>query len=433
MGGTREQAATEKQRRIVVRGIIVLKKQKLGELDGRKEPKKDMKNEGSGIGILENEFGGYNEKKNKKKNEKRNVGERGYVEEKKEKKKKKHRHNEGEDNGDGYKGVEKGNDYGKQFEIDKGRKHDGNVVELVEKKKRKRKKDKSDENGKGAEALVQVPNGDVAEMVDKKKKKKKQKLEVDASASQQDETYLAENEMQENKNQSGERVKLEAFANDSELDSVQKREKKKRKRDEKKQNDVSSAFEQGSLAEVQPEGYANATGKEEVVADLKNWMRVKGFSKVEDEVVKEAVLGYIEAHCLGEEGLKMVLTCILYPEVWNCWKKIGTCLAIGLRVPSNIMLKFCFEGMEKRKWTEEEIKPVHEFQEKHGNQWKLLADELGKHRIHLDASCTEDVDWANLLHHRSGDVCRNYWNQMVLHIGDRGNRSFADQVEVLAK
>lgn len=36
--------------------------------------------------------------------------------------------------------MEKGNDYGKQFEIDKGRKHDGNVVELVEKKKRKRKK-----------------------------------------------------------------------------------------------------------------------------------------------------------------------------------------------------------------------------------------------------------------------------------------------------
>lgn len=72
---------------------------------------------------------------------------------------------------------------------------------------------------------MQVPNGDVAEMVDKKKKKKKQKLEVDASASQQDETYLAENEMQENKNQSGERVKLEAFAKDSELDSVQKREK----------------------------------------------------------------------------------------------------------------------------------------------------------------------------------------------------------------
>ena len=107
------------------------------------------------------------------------------------------------------------------------------------------------------------------------------------------------------------------------------------------------------------------------------------FSKVEDEVVKEAVLECIEAHCLGEEGLKMALNCMLYPEVRNCWKKIGTCLAIGLKVPSNIMLKFCFEGMEKRKWTEEEIKPVHEFQEKHGNQWKHLADELGKHGIHV--------------------------------------------------
>ena len=70
------------------------------------------------------------------------------------------------------------------------------------------------------------------------------------------------------------------------------------------------------------------------------------FSKVEDEVVKEAVLECIEAHCLGEEGLKMALNCMLYPEVRNCWKKIGTCLAIGLKVPSNIMLKFCFEGMK---------------------------------------------------------------------------------------
>lgn len=32
---------------------------------------------------------------------------------------------------------------------------------------------------------------------------------------------------------------------------------------------------QGCLAEVQPEGYANATGKEEVVADLKNWSKGK--------------------------------------------------------------------------------------------------------------------------------------------------------------
>lgn len=34
---------------------------------------------------------------------------------------------------------------------------------------------------------------------------------------------------------------------------------------------------------------------------------------------------------------------------------------------------------------------------------------------------------------RSGEVCRRRWNQMVFHIGDHGNKSFAEQVEVLSK
>lgn len=51
----------------------------------------------------------------------------------------------------------------------------------------------------------------------------------------------------------------------------------------------------------------------------------------------------------------------------------------------------------------------------------------------LDASCIEDVDWDNLLDHRPGEICRKRWNQMILHIGQLGNKSFTDQVEVLAK
>ncbi|KAL3500833.1 hypothetical protein ACH5RR_039926 [Cinchona calisaya] len=50
----------------------------------------------------------------------------------------------------------------------------------------------------------------------------------------------------------------------------------------------------------------------------------------------------------------------------------------------------------------------------------------------LDASCTEDVVWDNLLDGRPGDVCRKLWNLMVLHIGDNGNKSLPDQVEVPA-
>ncbi|KAI3925649.1 hypothetical protein MKW98_001503 [Papaver atlanticum] len=58
-----------------------------------------------------------------------------------------------------------------------------------------------------------------------------------------------------------------------------------------------------------------------------------------------------------------------------------------------------------------------------------LLNELLK----LDACCVDDVDWDNLLEHRSGDVCRKRWRQMVNHIGEHGIKSFVQQVEVLAK
>jgi len=51
----------------------------------------------------------------------------------------------------------------------------------------------------------------------------------------------------------------------------------------------------------------------------------------------------------------------------------------------------------------------------------------------LDACCMEEVDWDNLLEHRSGDVCRKRWEQMILHIGEHAAKSFIEQVEVLAK
>ncbi|KAI5322375.1 hypothetical protein L3X38_031447 [Prunus dulcis] len=51
----------------------------------------------------------------------------------------------------------------------------------------------------------------------------------------------------------------------------------------------------------------------------------------------------------------------------------------------------------------------------------------------LDACCMEDVDWDNVLEHRSGDVCRKRWNQMIKHIGQYGTKSFAEKVEILSK
>uniref|UniRef100_M1B8D4 DNA binding protein n=1 Tax=Solanum tuberosum TaxID=4113 RepID=M1B8D4_SOLTU len=42
-----------------------------------------------------------------------------------------------------------------------------------------------------------------------------------------------------------------------------------------------------------------------------------------------------------------------------------------------------FRRSESRKWTEEEYEMVRKFQKEHGNNWKVLADELGKHRWHV--------------------------------------------------
>ncbi|GFZ05923.1 myb family transcription factor [Actinidia rufa] len=129
---------------------------------------------------------------------------------------------------------------------------------------------------------------------------------------------------------------------------------------------------------------------------------------------------------------------------------------------------------EDRSWTTEELEIIRKHHEEHGAKWKELADTLGKNRVHLkdtwrriklpnkkkghwsqeeyqgdwantddyrllialfnlDACCIEDVDWDNLLDHRSGDVCRKRWSQMVKHIGKHGTKSFAEQVEILSK
>nr|KJB83858.1 hypothetical protein B456_013G268300 [Gossypium raimondii] len=51
----------------------------------------------------------------------------------------------------------------------------------------------------------------------------------------------------------------------------------------------------------------------------------------------------------------------------------------------------------------------------------------------LDACCMEDVNWDNILEHRSGDLCRKRWSQMVQRLGSNKNLSFAEQVDILAE
>ncbi|XP_044957681.1 RNA polymerase I termination factor isoform X3 [Hordeum vulgare subsp. vulgare] len=59
----------------------------------------------------------------------------------------------------------------------------------------------------------------------------------------------------------------------------------------------------------------------------------------------------------------------------------------------------------------------------------LLVEALQK----VDAVCIEDVDWDSLLDHRSAEVCRQRWNQMVRGLGGHREKPFIEQVEVLSR
>ncbi|KAI3843779.1 hypothetical protein MKX03_017976 [Papaver bracteatum] len=261
----------------------------------------------------------------------------------------------------------------------------------------------------------------------------------------------------------------------------------------------------------------------------------KRFTGKEDQIIKDAVDTYIEAHKLGVEGLDMVLHCKKYPNVRNCWKEIGAALPYRPCEAVYHRAHTLYERAESRKWTEDEKAFILKFYEKHGPDWKSMAQVLGKNRHHvkdtwrrislvdlkkgnwsqteyqslfhlvnkdmrmrvfeekaskhgmihdniswtaisyrlatrtgmhcckkwyeqltssmvkegkwadtddyrlldelvrLDACCVEDVDWDNLLEHRSGDITLKRWRQMVNHIGTHALQSFAEQVEVLAK
>ncbi|KAF8016491.1 hypothetical protein BT93_H1877 [Corymbia citriodora subsp. variegata] len=115
----------------------------------------------------------------------------------------------------------------------------------------------------------------------------------------------------------------------------------------------------------------------------RNLVRGKKFSKEEDEIVKQAVHKYIEAHNLGEDGLKMVLNCGSHREARNCWKEIGEDLPWRPNESIYHRAHLLFERSENRTWTPEEYDLIRKFHEQHGSDWRKLADALGRHRFHV--------------------------------------------------
>ncbi|KAI3991921.1 hypothetical protein MKX01_012866 [Papaver californicum] len=315
------------------------------------------------------------------------------------------------------------------------------------------------------------------------------------------------------------------------------------KKKKKKRNKLDANIEntKGNVGDVETENNFASTNEHLRNSDFKKSnKRVKFASHVEvfpssddqDDREENPGLSWFKAHKLGVEGLDMVLHCMKYPNIRNCWKEIGAALPYRPYTAVYQRGHILFERAESRKWTEDEKTLVLKFYEKHGPDWKSMAQVLGKNRHHvkntwlrispanlkkgrqteyqslfhmvnkdlrmrvyeekaskhgmirdniswkaignrlttrtgvhcckkwydqlsssmvkegkwadddyrlldellrLDACCVEDVDWDNLLEHRSGDISLKRWRQMVNHIGMHGLQSFAEQVEVLSK
>ncbi|KAK6152306.1 hypothetical protein DH2020_014941 [Rehmannia glutinosa] len=443
------------------------------------------------------------------------------------------------------------------------------AMEMVERKKRKKdtKKNKDDEGYIYSLQQENVPHsvkgniestkhdGNTPKGLKRKKKKhkKKENYKDDSCAAQQDYVdndsngLMHTDEIQSNELECAskrKRKRTQVVENGSDalqdngVECENNGKKKKTKLVESGSNDATPNKSNKKVRfsgqdEVFPLPGDSNTEKENEEED--NLVRGKRFTREEDEIVKEAVFNYILEHDLGDEGLNMVLNCIKYPMVKGCWKEIASAIPYRPYTAIYYRAQILFRRSETRKWTQEEYDEILKHQQEHGNEWKELAEELGRHSLHvkdtwrriklrnrkkgqwsqeeyqklfdlvnsdlllkvseekkskygmlrdnicwtaisdvlatrsqatcclkwykqltstmvaegawadaddyrlvgalysIDATCIEDVDWDNLIDDRTRYVCRKRWNQMVLHIGQHGNKSFAERVEILAQ
>ncbi|URE25350.1 SANT [Musa troglodytarum] len=358
-------------------------------------------------------------------------------------------------------------------------------------KKRKKSKEKKDK--KGDNQTAKGPSKNEVNLVDKKTEKKspaaKPEGNGEISSTKKKKKGSDDFEASDTKN------KGRSTKDGSDTSALKKNKKK-----------VSFSSE----VEVFPAGNENLNNEN----TEKPLIQGKRFTPEEDEKIKEAIDEYVQAHQLGEEG-KSVHTgrywCIdaWYPITYRRLKeeeKQGEEEGIDShggregRRKSRQWRKWWRKRRKhtRNRWWEEgsRMGALDMFHAKHGADWKTLAAQIGKHRIHLkdcwrrikspnfrrgtwsqdeyqtlfdlvnldlrmkafeekktkhgmvsttnitfgqsrllkvDACCLEDVDWDNLLQHRSGEICRKRWGQMTRHIGGFKEKPFIEQVEVLSK
>ncbi|KAK3205941.1 hypothetical protein Dsin_019987 [Dipteronia sinensis] len=239
-------------------------------------------------------------------------------------------------------------------------------VHVNKKKKRKDRHEVSVVKGQTEPKQGDIPELMNGEEVDQKKKRKKRKRDKGVDFAEVEDATDAE--AGKDREQSDEKV-MENVDNS--------RKKKKRKKNHS--NDVMAK----NLTQKKSSKKVSFSDDVEVCPAPAGLVRGKRFSEEENEMLKKAVLSYVEASGLGEEGLDMVLNCRSHPETKNCWKEIAAALPWRPRKSIYWRAHIIFEGDESHKWSPEELELVKEFHEKHGSCWKKLASSLGKHRYHV--------------------------------------------------
>ncbi|XP_026436955.1 DNA-binding protein REB1-like [Papaver somniferum] len=112
-------------------------------------------------------------------------------------------------------------------------------------------------------------------------------------------------------------------------------------------------------------------------------VRGKRFTREEDQILKDAVHKYIEAHKLGEKGLDMILQCRRHPNIRGCWREIGAALPYRPLTAIYDRGHTLFERAESHEWTSDEKAFVLKFYEKHGLDWKSMSQVLAKDKKHV--------------------------------------------------
>lgn len=401
--------------------------------------------------------------------------------------------------------------------------------EKVEKKKKKKRKLESNEDGDDGNL---EDNGDLQKKNKKKRKREGQDDENDPNPKKEKKKKHKHRTHERNLEipDTCEKIKKKKKKRDNKNSEAEKTVENNSKKPKKKTKKVSFS----SDVEIFPSQNTKKRKTKKTTGD--GLVRGKRFTPEEDEIVKQAVNNYIISNNLGDDGLQMILNCRLHKGMNKCWQEIGSCIPYRPYTAIYYRAHILFEQSEHRVWTPEEIKFLKESHAKHGNKWKMIAEELGKHRFHvkdtwrrikfdnlkngkwsqdeyqnlydmvnldlqmkitgqekkskhgmlrdnipwtaiseklstrsdatccrkwyeqltsslvaekkwsdaddywlvgrlyeIDAACVEDVDWDNVLEHRSGDICRKRWDQMVVCIGNHKGKTFGEQVEILAK